>query len=128
MTSSRSRDGVARITIDKRSLDTLMARLESELNAQRVLVAMPAFDCEPQATTGQGETDYVNVGTERQVSGALSAHAHRALDDIVSALDRFEEGTYGACTRCQRPIDAARLRALPRVELCIDCQRAVERR
>jgi RNA polymerase-binding protein DksA len=45
------------------------------------------------------------------------------LLDIDRALERIDEGTYGICTNCGKPIQAERLEALPWAELCIDCQR-----
>lgn len=45
---------------------------------------------------------------------------------IEAALDRLDQGTYGICARCGRPIGAARLRARPFAELCIDCARLAE--
>ena len=36
---------------------------------------------------------------------------------------RIEDGTYGICTNCGRPISEERLEALPWAELCIDCAR-----
>jgi DnaK suppressor protein len=45
---------------------------------------------------------------------------------IDEALRRMEDGTYGCCQQCSKAIPKNRLRALPHVELCIDCQKANE--
>ena len=49
------------------------------------------------------------------------------LHRIEHALQRFAEGRFGMCETCHQPIDAERLLALPSAELCIDCQRQLER-
>lgn len=45
---------------------------------------------------------------------------------VEGALRRIEEGTYGTCRRCGKPIPQERLLAMPTAELCVPCQRAVE--
>jgi DnaK suppressor protein len=45
---------------------------------------------------------------------------------IDEALKRMEDGTYGMCQQCSKAIAKNRLRALPHVALCIECQKANE--
>lgn len=40
------------------------------------------------------------------------------LADVEHALQRLEDGTYGTCERCGRPIDEVRLVALPAARFC----------
>ena len=44
------------------------------------------------------------------------------LAEIEHALQKFEEGTYGLCDSCGKPIDPARLEALPQASLCLECK------
>ena len=44
------------------------------------------------------------------------------LAEVEHALDKFEQGTYGLCDDCGKPIDPARLEALPQANLCLDCK------
>lgn len=53
---------------------------------------------------------------------ALITHTQHLLKQVTEALKRIDAGTYGKCINCGRPIQAARLQALPYVALCIDCQ------
>jgi DnaK suppressor protein len=46
--------------------------------------------------------------------------------DIDQALLRIDEGTYGTCARCGKPIPAARLEALPTARYDAACQAAIE--
>ena len=50
------------------------------------------------------------------------------LAHVDAALKRIEEGTYGVCANCGKPIQPERLEAMPWVTLCIDCKRLAERR
>jgi RNA polymerase-binding transcription factor DksA len=45
---------------------------------------------------------------------------------IADARRALADGTYGICRECGRPIDPARLQAVPEAVLCIDCQRHLE--
>ena len=46
--------------------------------------------------------------------------------DIDQALLRIEEGSYGTCARCGRPIDERRLEAMPTARYDAECQAAIE--
>ena len=64
---------------------------------------------------------------EQQRDLALRDHNAQHLDAVLAALARLDDGTYGACIRCGRPIAPGRLEALPWAAHCIDCQRIVAR-
>jgi DnaK suppressor protein len=70
------------------------------------------------ASTATEQSDLRNSQIERDLVEL------RAVD---AALARFEEGTYGLCTRCGGEIGEARLRANPAAERCIACQTAFEK-
>lgn len=57
---------------------------------------------------------------------ALLTNLRRTLDLVESALNRLEEGTYGLCEVCGRPIDRARLETLPYAAQCVECQSRLE--
>jgi len=49
----------------------------------------------------------------------------RALvDGIRAALDRIEEGSYGACSRCGQPLSERQLELRPASAVCPACRRA----
>ncbi|MGH2786225.1 MAG: TraR/DksA family transcriptional regulator [Actinomycetota bacterium] len=64
---------------------------------------------------------------ERERDLSLGNNIRDLLDKVTSALKRMDAGTYGECERCGKPIDKARLKALPYAVLCIDCKKAEER-
>ena len=46
---------------------------------------------------------------------------------LKTALARLQEGAYGRCEECGKPIPPARLRAILGVTTCVVCQEALER-
>lgn len=68
---------------------------------------------------GDGTTEAVRRLTEVGVGGALEVKQQR----VLRALEKLDEGTYGVCDDCGRPIAPARLRFAPESVLCIDCAR-----
>lgn len=44
------------------------------------------------------------------------------LTSVEHALDKIKKGTYGQCDKCGKPIDPARLEALPQATLCMECK------
>ena len=65
---------------------------------------------------------------DRELDYTLEENSEHVLAEIDAALQRIEDGTYGTCTNCGKPIPQERLEARPYATLCIDCQRDRERR
>jgi DnaK suppressor protein len=61
------------------------------------------------------------------IEDVASAHAASELAQVVAALRRLDNGSYGFCLDCGDPIDERRLLALPSTPLCTSCQSAHER-
>jgi RNA polymerase-binding protein DksA len=61
-----------------------------------------------------------------QLFNRLDLRGKREIEAIDAALARIEDGAYGTCTGCGGKITAARLRALPYAESCLDCARGRE--
>lgn len=57
----------------------------------------------------------------------ISEDFQNLIGQIDSALERMEEGSYGTCLRCGKPIGEERLEAFPYVAYCIECQSIIER-
>ena len=53
---------------------------------------------------------------------ALEERLRNALAEVEHTLQKFEQGTYGLCDNCGKPIDPARLEALPQASLCLECK------
>jgi RNA polymerase-binding protein DksA len=71
--------------------------------------------------------DTATVTYDREMDYTLEEGSEAVLGAIDRALARIEDGSYGTCQRCGKPIAEERLEARPWAELDIDCQRIVER-
>lgn len=73
---------------------------------------------------GDREADVLDGGaghSAASVFGALAECELRELVEIDAALAKLNDGSYGKCAACARPIDTARLRALPETPHCLRC-------
>ena len=70
------------------------------------------------------EKDFAEQVTEREsdeVLDALGGAAREELSKIKRAIKRIDEGEYGECIVCGKPIVRERLEALPYSDMCIIC-------
>src|SRR5262245_15071328 len=56
-----------------------------------------------------------------------SDHLRRLLQEVDSALDRLDAGSYGLCEVCHDPVEAERLLANPLARFCLDHLSPLER-
>jgi DnaK suppressor protein len=114
----------------RRNLGPVEEKLRSErenlLRQISELEARQAGEDERAGYDDEGEPETATYERERDLS--LLENARDLLDKVERALEKIAEGTYGVCESCGKPIEAARLRALPYATLCISCKRAEERR
>ncbi len=108
--------------------EQLLARasgLRDEVQAHREQLV------EPAAATGNtfiAGAEGAVADADDELELAMLSRAQHELLDVEAALHRLDGGAYGACERCGAAIAPARLQALPEARLCMDCQRAAERR
>src|SRR5262250_3004795 len=70
--------------------------------------------------------DQATSAYNREFLFELGNGDRRLLKEVVSALQKIDEGGFGDCERCGEAIAEKRLEALPFARYCIECQRAVE--
>ena len=63
----------------------------------------------------------------RELDEGLEENAEHLIEEIEAALRRIDDGTYGTCVVCGKPIGEERLEAVPYATLCIDDKRKQER-
>jgi len=71
-----------------------------------------------------------DIGTEtfeREKDFSILERVEAELNDVEHALRRIDDGTYGTCEACGRPIEEERLEAVPAARLCLADQAAAER-
>ena len=65
--------------------------------------------------------DSSQVTAERGEAEALATQLKETLADVELALAKLDDGTYGTCEGCGKPIGEARLEAMPTARRCITC-------
>jgi RNA polymerase-binding transcription factor len=76
-----------------------------------------------------GVKDSVDMSMQdvsQELSLRLGERESQIVADIDQALMRIDEGTYGECTRCGKPIDERRLEAMPTARYDAACQTELE--
>ena len=81
----------------------------------------------PDAMTYGSQAAAASQVFAQQRDLALRDRNAQQLAVIDAALVRLDDGTYGRCVRCGRPIAPERLEAIPWAAFCIDCQRTAGR-
>ena len=102
--------------------EVLRSFLEDERGRLETLIAQ--MDSEGGKNLGYGNhmADDATEAYEQAKELALHQNAKQLLTQVTVALERFDQGTYGLCERCNAEIDPARLEALPYATLCLHCQ------
>lgn len=75
---------------------------------------------------GSIEDSTAQVNTARDLEFAMDAHETDEQNQVMAALMRIENGTFGQCVDCGIQIPMARLQATPAAARCIACQEKVE--
>lgn len=85
-----------------------LARIELDLDST------PNPDSEDRASEREND----------EVLEELGISGRQELRAIEAAIQRIDDGSYGKCVRCGRPISPKRLDTLPFTSLCQHCARS----
>jgi DnaK suppressor protein len=110
----------------------LRRRLERERQAMAARLrqlggSVTLEDTATPADSVWDEADHIQASEQRDMGLASRERLIERIDRLTAALKRVEEGTYGTCIECDKPIAPARLRAIPEVATCVSCQEKLER-
>ncbi|MBP8696379.1 MAG: TraR/DksA C4-type zinc finger protein [Syntrophobacterales bacterium] len=72
--------------------------------------------------------DLASFESERLSEYALKDRERKSVLELIEAMKRIEEGSYGICEDCGKPISEKRLQAAPAATLCIECKAEEEKR
>lgn len=67
-------------------------------------------------------TDLSDADREEAVLGVVQSQR----DEVLAALKRIDEGTYGTCAECGQQLPDERLEAKPAATRCVTCQQRYE--
>ena len=99
------------------------AALEAERD--RLRAGLKTQIVAPDAMTYGSQAAAATQVFEQQRDLALRDRNAEHLAQVEAALARLDEGTFGLCIRCGKPIAPERIEAIPWAAHCIDCQRVV---
>lgn len=103
------------------------SRLQREIDNLQEGIKAGTFDNEGMDSVDQHPADEGSELFEREKNLAVQSTLSRELDQVNIALHKFEEGTYGICEMCGKPIDERRLRAFPAATHDVECQAKIDR-
>lgn len=75
-------------------------------------------------------SNFADLGTdnyEQEFDLSVLERQAQTLREIDEALERIENGTFGICELCGKPIPKGRLEAMPHARSCVSCLTKLER-
>ena len=117
--------------------DTSQYRARLLEERERLLSAVDFLDRENPGSIADELGDIVTSGDDnlgdtatatydRELDQTLEEGAQQTLAAISDALSKIDDGTFGTCEVCGKPIGEDRLAAIPWARLCIDDQRKAD--
>ncbi len=119
----------------KNNLDKeFLKKIENQLLAERARLEkeLAQFTKKNPHNASDYDANFPTIGDAEDENAAevavysdnltLERTLESALRDVNGALKRIEEGTYGICRYCGKPIDPKRLEARPASSACMECK------
>jgi RNA polymerase-binding transcription factor DksA len=108
-----------RLEDERRRLETLRARHGAMESQQASFAELSSIDQHPAEIATETFELEKEVTIQEMVEGQLA--------EVRDALRKLDEGAYGVCEACGRPIAEARLEAKPSARFCLEDQVRAER-
>lgn len=112
--------------MERTDLDQARARLEAEKDAVDKQLIDHGVELEGDENISvdshEGFADSAQVTAERSQHISLVEQLRSRREDIISALQQIEDGSYGKCESCGQEIPAERLEAVPAATQCVSCK------
>ena len=115
--------------MDEKRLEHYRTLLLEQLRQQTEAARGNQSDALEMAANDDGVKDVADQSVKdvsQEIEYRLSERASQAVADIDQALLRIDEGTYGTCARCGKPIPERRLEAMPTARYDAECQALIE--
>ncbi len=122
-TSEPARDGVrpdarGMLTVRYEDTEQMWIRQKDAVQVLRDSIDSGAADVLDRAT----------VRAQAEEQALLATSLRTQLDDLATAIERCDAGTYGVCERCGQPIPDERLAMFPAATHCVPCKQALQHR
>jgi len=115
--------------MDQEKLLFFKGLLEERL---RVLLEEAGKTCNDMRHDRNGDfpdpTDRASLESDRNFLLRIKDRERKLILKVKEALDRIENGTFGICESCGKPISEKRLMARPVTTQCIECKTEEEKR
>lgn len=118
MTEAKPKDDI-NIPLIKKKLLQRKAELEQQM---RELYKESITQPDTVLDTGEKEQSVM----QELLNISLENNEFNEYQMILKALKRIEEGDYGICSECGKPISPKRLALYPNATRCLACQEALE--
>ena len=119
------------MTIDLHQMKNRLEAKRDELrtNISGLTEAHPVPTDPIEASQGPIEFEDIAVDfLEIQEEQSVLVNEQALLTEVLQALKRIDDGTYGICVTCGNPIPEKRLEAIPWATRDIKCEQALEQK
>ncbi|HEX8709312.1 MAG TPA: TraR/DksA family transcriptional regulator [Pyrinomonadaceae bacterium] len=117
--------------MDAQKLEHFRSILEAQLRQHTENVRDDQAAALDFVSADDGVKDSVDMSLQdvnQELALRLGERESQMVADIDQALLRIEEGSYGTCAHCGKPIDERRLEAVPTARYDAACQTELEAR
>ena len=104
-----------RINYFRNRLESLAREINEDLSASKDSVGIVKLD------TSIGRLSRMDAMQNQQMALELRRRQENQLLRIQNAIKRIDQGQYGLCGKCKKPIAEERLEASPDVVMCVRC-------
>lgn len=117
---------------DLNSFRNALLRLQSRIRGNVTHLTDEALSSSAGGSDGKSKNahaDQADQGSDQfdqDLSLLLLQNEEQTLEEIRDALARVDEGSFGICEECEKPVPKARLKALPYTRYCVKCAREIE--
>jgi DnaK suppressor protein len=116
----------------RKHLDLAQVRGDLEARRDSTRTRVQALAQRPELGSAQGFGKRIGDGTVEAVSRLTEIGVGESLEATLArterALAKLDEGSYGICDACGRPVEPGRLQARPDSVLCLSCAASERRR
>ena len=114
----------------KKILEEIKEKIISEIKQMSNDATVAQKDVTADSSAGHAlhMADVATDMYDREFSLGLASNDRELLYKVDQALKKINDNIFGSCEECKRPISAARLKAIPYAQTCLECQEKIESR